>query len=43
VELSVAKIDSEPVVDPQVLRLFLVGRDVPAFCALLPVPSGVHR
>jgi len=41
--VSGAQIESGPVVDSEVLRLFLVGWDVPAFCARLPVPSGVRR
>ncbi len=42
-ELSVVAVESDPVVDRKVLRLSLMGWDVPASCALLPVPSGVRR
>ena len=41
--LGVAQIESRPVVDSEVLRLFLVGWDVPASCARLPVPSGARQ
>jgi hypothetical protein len=40
--LRVAEIEHGLVVDSEVLRLFLVGWDVPASCAQLPVPSGVR-
>jgi hypothetical protein len=41
--LNMEKIESGPVADYELLRLFLVGWDVPAFCARLPVPSGVRQ
>ena len=41
--LGIEKIETGPVVDSEAHRLFLVGWDVPAFCARLPVPSGVRR
>jgi hypothetical protein len=41
--MSITKIDSGSVADSQLLRLFLVGWDVPALCAQFPVPSGVRR
>ena len=41
--VTVAQLESGPVVDSEVLRLFLVDRDVPASCARLPVPAGVRR
>jgi hypothetical protein len=41
--LSMEQIESGPVVDSEVLRLSLVGWDVPAFCAPFPVLSGVSR
>jgi hypothetical protein len=40
--LSVEKIGSVPVVGCEVLRLFLVGWDVPASSTRLPVPYGVR-
>jgi len=45
-ELSVltdSKIKSGPVADSELLRLFLVGWDVPASYTQFPVPSGVRR
>ena len=41
--LSVEKIELRTVADRELLRLFLVGWDVPAFCARLLVPSGVRQ
>jgi len=46
VKLSIQRmetIEAGLVVDSEAHRLFLVGWDVPAFCARLPVPSGVRR
>ena len=41
--LNVEKLESGPVADRELLRLSLVGWDVPAFCARLLVPSGVRQ
>lgn len=41
--LSMAQIESGRVVEREVLRLSLVGWDVPASCAPFPVLSGVSR
>jgi len=41
--LSMEEIKSDPVADSELLRLFLVGWDVPASYTQLPVPSGVRQ
>jgi len=41
--LNLAQIESDTVVDGKVVRLFLVGWDVPARRVPFPVPSGVRR
>lgn len=41
--LGVEKIEFGPVVDSEVLRLSLVGWDVPFSCTRLPEPSGVRQ
>lgn len=38
-----AQIGYGSVVDSELVRLFLVGWDVPTSCAQPPVPSGVRR
>lgn len=40
---SMEKIESSPVADSELLRLFLVGRGVQVSCAQFLVPSGVSR
>jgi hypothetical protein len=41
--LSAEKVKSGPVADSELLRLFLVGWDVPASYTQFPVPFGVRR